>query len=246
MSASCADIETSSADYATRFSGPAGEWLLTVQARFFFELIEELASSPITLLDVGGGHGQIADAVIKAGLSKLIKVTVLGSDRSCSVQIAKHIASGDCSFQVGNLVELPFNPESFDVVSSFRFIPHCPEWPKLIASMCRVAKKGIIVDYPTSQSINALTPMLFGWKKKLEGNTRDYDLFRHHEIADEFVKNGFSKLTRRGEFFLPMVVHRKLGNPVISEILEMPFRMSGMTNLFGSPVILRALKSRNI
>lgn len=242
QAAQCADIETSSLDYATRFSGAAGEWLLSVQSKVFLSLLKPYSDKPCTILDVGGGHGQIAQAISDAGLSDKVRVTVLGSDPSCNARITPLLLKGVCNFQTGDLVDIPFSDGTFDIVTSFRFIPHCPEWPKLIASMCRVAKKAVIVDYPTSRSINALTPFFFAWKKKLEGNTRTYDLFSHNQIEKEFKTCGYANLKRRGEFFWPMVVHRKLNCPPLSSLLEAPFALTGISNILGSPVILRASK----
>jgi len=51
----------------------------------------------------------------------------------------------------------------------------------------------VIVDYPCSQSLNRISPALFTAKKRLEGNTRPWTLFRHSQIADELR----STITRR-------------------------------------------------
>ena len=50
-----ADIHTSSEEYADRFSGPAGAWMLGVQEKIALRLLRRFED--VSVLDVGGGHG---------------------------------------------------------------------------------------------------------------------------------------------------------------------------------------------
>ena len=52
-----ADVETSSEDYARRFSGRVGEYFLEVQARAALDLLVPWPGARV--LDVGGGHGTL-------------------------------------------------------------------------------------------------------------------------------------------------------------------------------------------
>ena len=239
-----ADVETSSEDYATRFTGPAGRWLLSVQTRLFLEHLTAVAPGPhdeISLLDVGGGHGQIAEAISESGFRSRCNVTVLGSADSCRDRLAPFLASGLCSFTTGDLLKLPFPDRSFDVATSFRFIPHCDDWKRHIAELCRVARRAVIADYPTYISVNCLSPLLFHLKKGIEKNTRTYTLFSNSEISAAFESSNFKIAARTGEFFLPMVIHRLLKRPAASAALEYPFAATGISNLLGSPMIVRAV-----
>ena len=231
-----ADIETSSDDYASRFAGKTGEWMLKVQRDITFDLLKNTSS--LNLLDVGGGHGQLAIPLSHAGH----KVTVLGSSESCAKRIAGIINSGKCSFKVGDVVNLPFPDHSFDTVISFRLLTHCEQWPKLIEELCRVSKHSVIIDYPTIQSMNKIAPLLFKAKKKLEGNTRTWKLFRHAEVRDVFTEQGFVLVRRKGQFFLPMVLHRALKCRAISTALENICTSLGLTHLWGSPIIMEAVR----
>jgi len=229
-----ADIETASDGYAARFAGPVGAWLLAVQERITLSLLPE----PITsreVLDVGGGHGQLAHPLCKRG----VRVTVLGSDESCQKRIGDVIAAGQCRFTTGTVVALPFADRSFGVTLSFRLLPHCTAWPVLIRELCRTAGHSVIVDYPVKAGFNALAPALFGAKKKMEGNTRNWRMFTHAEVDAEFVKNGFTLQRREGQFFLPMVLHRIMKCPGLSAAVEAPFKVLGLTRRWGSPVIAR-------
>ena len=228
-----ADIETASDGYASRFSGPVGAWMLEAQERAVRELLG--APGGATVLDVGGGHGQLALPLAAAGWD----VTVLGSDPVCARRIASAVASGRVQFVAGDVLALPFPDRAFDVVVSVRLLPHCGQWPALVAELCRVARRAVIVDYPTFESLNRVAPALFGAKKRLEGNTRTFTLFTHRQIAESFAAAGYMPAARIGEFFLPMVLHRTLRCRPCSAALETICRGLGFTKRWGSPVVAR-------
>lgn len=231
-----ADIETSSEDYAGRFSGPVGCWFLKVQEEATLRMLQVYPKARV--LDVGGGHGQITGPLIQNGY----RVTVLGSAEVCQSRIGKWIDGDRCSFQVGNVVALPFPDRSFDVVLSYRLLPHVDRWKTFLSELSRVAKKAVIVDYPSVRSVNYIAPLLFAFKKRLEGNTRPFTSFRESELVEAFKSFGFTLADRHPEFFLPMVLHRVLKQPGLSSVMERLFRLSGMTSLFGSPVIIKLVR----
>jgi len=230
-----ADIETSSKAYARRFSGQIGEWFINVQQEASLSMLAPHRRA--TILDVGGGHGQLTGALI----CNDHPVTVLGSAEICKVRIQDLIDNRRCSFKVGNILDLPFNDKHFDVVISYRLLAHVNQWQEFISELCRVAKKAVIIDYPEIRSLNAFAPYLFGYKKNVEGNTRPYSTFRESDLLQVFESIGFFRKNKFPEFFLPMVFHRKLNSLGISKSLEATFRFLGMTSLFGSPIILKLI-----
>jgi 2-polyprenyl-3-methyl-5-hydroxy-6-metoxy-1,4-benzoquinol methylase len=231
-----ADVETSSDNYAARFAGPVGEWMLRVQERITLGLLADVRGG--TVLDVGGGHGQLARPLCRDGWA----VTVQGSDGTCRRRIADLVDTGKCRFQVSDPLALPFADLSFDAVLCFRLLTHCEDWQRLTGELCRVARQCVVVDYPTSQSLNAASPALFGAKKRAEGNTRPWRLFRHSEIREAFRKHGFGVETRRGQFFLPMVLHRILKCRSLTRALEGGCRALGLIAVWGSPVIVKMVR----
>lgn len=228
-----ADIETSSAAYAARFQGPAGRWMLSVQERVTLGLLKSTGAKSV--LEVGGGHGQLTKPLLDAGYD----VTVHGSDKACQRGVAELVASGRCPFVVGSFLNLPFPEKSFDAVVSVRLIMHSEQWPQVIREFCRVARTCVVVDYPTVTGLNALAPLLFGAKKKLEKNTRVWRNFTHAEVEQSFQQNGFTTGKRRGQFFLPMVIHRALQLRALSAFLEGATGLLGLNRCFGSPVLAR-------
>ena len=230
-----ADVETSSDAYARRFAGAVGSWFLEVQARATLELLAMLPGR-MRILDVGGGHAQLAPALIEAGH----EVTVLGSAPSCGARLAPWIPSGRCSFEVGDLLKMPYPDRSFDIALCFRLLPHISTWTPLIAELCRVSARAVIVDYPSTRSVNVVSSRFFGWKQRIEGNTRPFLLFRPGELGAIFKGCGFRFGAARPQFLLPMVLHRKMNSAGISQALELSARTLGLTRLWGSPIIVRA------
>lgn len=234
-----ADIETASDGYARRFSGEIGAYFLQMQLELLLKLLPELAQGA-TVLDVGGGHAQLAVPLAQRGC----KVTVTGSDASCRLRLAQQLPENAYVYQTCDMLHLPFTDRSFDFVIAFRLVPHVDRWPQLLAELARVAAKAVVIDYPDLRSINILNSFFFHLKKKLEGNTRTFGLFSRAQIINEFVKNGMVNPQLKPEFFLPMVLHRKLGSAALSRLLEGFCRACGLTKLFGSPIILRVNKAQ--
>lgn len=228
-----ADIETSSEDYARRFSGAVGDWFLRVQEQATLRVLAP--GSGATLLDVGGGHGQLTETFVRQGYV----VTVLGSAEACQQRIRHLLDDRRCTFRVGNILELPYLDRAFDVVVSYRLLPHVTQWQAFVAELTRVARRTVVVDYPTLYSLNVMTPLLFRLKKRLEGNTRPYTLFKERDLITVFRAHGFQRTQRYAEFFLPMALHRLLQAPKLSSAVEQCCRVCGLAPLFGSPVVLR-------
>ena len=230
------DVETASDDYARRFSGSVGAWFLDVQEQSCLELVRPWRGG--TVLDVGGGHAQVAVPLAREGYA----VTVLGSRPACRERLDRMArrAGVEVAFERGDIERLPYGDGSFDLVVSFRLLPHVRRWRRLVAELCRVARHAVVVDYAPLVSGNLLTPLLFSLKKGIEKNTRRYLMFLEGEVREAFRAAGFHVTGRFDEFFVPMVVHRAVGRPAWSALVEGVSRRLGLTRLFGSPVILRA------
>lgn len=229
-----ADIETSSADYARRFAGPVGAWMLSIQERIVMDWMAALPGASV--LDVGGGHGQLALPLAAAGY----RVTVLGSSGECRARLEPAVSERRMEFTAGNVIALPYPPASFDVAVSVRLLPHCQQWRTLVRELCRVARRGVMVDYPAWRSVNLFSGMLFGLKRRVERNTRPFTLFTHGEVAREFERNGWTVRQRRLQFFWPLALHRMLGRPGLSAGLEKAARGLAFTRLAGSPALVWA------
>jgi SAM-dependent methyltransferase len=233
------DIETASEGYARRFAGEVGEYFLAVQAETVLDLLAPWPRAGV--LEVGGGHAQLAGPLIERGF----RVTVTGSEEVCRERLDRSLPPGSFDFRICDAARLPFPDRSFDVVLAVRLLTHLDHWREALAEMCRVAARAVIVDYPDTRSFNRLYGALFAWKKAVEGNTRTFRCFSPREVIAECARHGFGRPAVRRQFFVPMVVHRAAGRAGISRGMERASGLLGLTRAFGSPVILRVQREES-
>ena len=227
------DVETSSAGYASRFAGSAGKYLLQTQSHAIEHVLRGLP--PARALDVGGGHGQLVPLLRRLGW----QVTVHGTDAQCARNLRDVHGLDDCNFVQGGLFELPAADRSFDLVIAVRLLSHVEQWPRLLAEMCRVASRAVVIDYPTRGGMNSSTGRFLGLKRTVEGNTRSYISFSHAQLQRVFAAQGFDKPRRVKQFVLPMFAHRLGKGSAPLRLVENLCRTVGITAMVGSPVILR-------
>ena len=201
-----ADVETSSDAYARRFAGAVGGFFLERQSAAVLDLLRPWPGASV--LDVGGGHGQVTGPLVEAGYA----VTVLGSDPACEARVREWTGAGRARFLAADLLAPGLADRSYDVVLSLRLLPHVRRVPELVATLARLARAAVIVDYPTRRSVNAVAGLLFGLKQGVEGDTRPFTVFADREIEAAFAAHGFSPTGRRPQFFAPMALHRALGS----------------------------------
>ena len=231
-----ADIPASTDRYALRFAGRIGQWMLDVQTRSILGFLSDLPDA--TVLDVGGGHAQVSPPVVAAGHD----VTTLVSTSSAGERLAR-VSMGKASITVGSVETMPFEDNSFDVVVSVRMLAHVDDWPAFVAELCRVARKAVIVDFPNARGFNAATPMFFGAKKRLEGDTRPYACMGLDEVKAVFDRAGFSVDMHTGQFVLPMALHRMIGRSGTTGVSKALEKLLGpLSSVYGNPVLLRAVR----
>ncbi|HEX2248944.1 MAG TPA: methyltransferase domain-containing protein [Gemmatimonadales bacterium] len=230
-----ADVETASEAYAARFAGDVGRWFLERQARDTLQLLEHLDPGA-KVLDVGGGHAQLAPALLGAGY----RVTVAGSHRSAGARLSQWVERGQCHFEVADFHALPHRDRSFVAVLCFRLLTHSVQWTGLIRELCRVAQDLVVVEYPSIRSVNVVSDHFFALKRRIEGNTRPYTVFSPGEIRRAFEQQRFHVVAQHPQFLFPMVLHRWAGTSRLSRLIEAPGRYLGLTRWLGSPIIARA------
>lgn len=235
------DIETASPDYRRRFAGAIGAYFLEVQREAVLDCLRRVGESPLKILDLGGGHAQVTEALLQAGH----EVIVHGSDSSCFEYVLplRSQYPGRLSCVTSSLWSVPCEHAAFDVVIALRLLAHIERRKELFAEMSRLASRALLFDFPALKALNALSPALFSVKRNIEGNTRPYFSYREEELRDELEALGFSAFYSRKQFFLPMGVHRALKMRVVSGALEGALSSVGLTKRFGSPVLMLAQRS---
>lgn len=227
------DLETGSIQYARRFAGEAGAYLLDIQERGVKNLVQTAPADLRNAVDVGGGHGQLVPALLSMGL----QTTVLGSTPDCAEKLMQGAEAAEVRFVTGRLLDLPFATCAFDLVISIRLLAHIDDSRKLIDELCRVARRSVIVDYPTLVGANALSAATFPIKRLIEKDTRTYRSFWPGQIEQAFRRNGFTLKGTFKQFTAPMGLHRLGGKPI--RVVEEGLRRIGVTGLIGNPVLQR-------
>ena len=232
------DVETASANYASRFDGPVGQFLLDAQSSAIARLLRSDSSGPVRVLEVGGGHGQLTPLLLEQDSF----VWVHGSNATCAERITPLVSEngGRLCFFVATLWSMPFSDQCFDVVIGIRLLAHVEQWQELLLEMSRVSRHRLVVDYPPLVGVNALQPWLLHLKQRIEANTRPYYSHTTARLIRVLRQAGFCRFTVEKQFFLPMALHRALRSPRFSNLVEAICRKLGLTGLFGGPAILLA------
>lgn len=227
-----ADIETSSEAYTNRFRGAVGAWFLDVQANAVRDLLADAGAGQLSVLDVGGGHGQLTERFLADGH----RVVTHGSRPICHARLA-HLGSriGRVS---SDLWHLPFPDATFDIVVGIRLLAHVEDWRQLLEEMTRVSRRFVLVDFPARGPQRVLASALFGAKRKLEGDTRPYFDYEQSEVESALVAQGLRICQSKRQFALPMALHRGMRSARISALLEAATRTLGITARLGSPIVL--------
>ena len=205
------DIHSSSDEYAKRFSGEFGEFALGVQGKLTLTILQNHDDIK-TILDVGGGHGQLMPFIKDKGYD----ITIYGSHECCKKRVEEYLDDNKVKFEVGSLINLPYPDRSFDAVICYRQICHLEKWKECLSELTRVSKKIVIIDYPTYRSFNILNKVLFKLKKKVE-----------------------KKLP---EYFLPLVFYRIIKKKGVCNLIENIFSLMGLRKAFGSPIIREGVR----
>ena len=78
-------------------------------------------------------------------------------------------------------------------------------------------------------------------KRLIEGAlTRPFALYHPRDVVAAIASDGFAVRAQAPQFFLPMALHRLTRSAHLGRLLESPARELGLTQLLGSPIIVRA------
>jgi 2-polyprenyl-3-methyl-5-hydroxy-6-metoxy-1,4-benzoquinol methylase len=235
-----ADPSTARSFDARRFGGPIGELVAAQQAQVLLSFLEPRAGQ--TILDVGTGTGRGAFLLAGAG------ATVTGVDASKEMLAVALARAGahtgeqrlNIDFREGDAHALDFPDRSFDVAVSLRVLMHTPRWRTCVAELCRVARRHVLLDFPSARS----TALLQSVSRKLldaaGGTTEPYRVFFDRQIVGALEANGFRVRAVDRQFVLPIALHKAIGSPSLTRVSERLLARIGAQRAFGSPVTILA------
>ncbi len=131
--------------------------------RHYVTLVTRAAPAGAKVLDLGCGNGISARLINEAGFD------VTGTDISpLFLEEAQTWENPRLRYHVCDVMELPFESESFDVICSNELVEHLPDVETALTEMVRVVRKGgrIVVSGPNLCS--PLIPLL-DWARLLLG-----------------------------------------------------------------------------
>jgi 2-polyprenyl-3-methyl-5-hydroxy-6-metoxy-1,4-benzoquinol methylase len=231
-----ADPDTARTFDDLRFGGPIGELVAAAQAEVLVNMVGALRNRSI--LDVGTGTGRAALLLARGGA----RVTAV-DPAEAMLAVARQRAAAEqltIRFETGDAHALGFPDRSYDVVVSLRMLMHTPEWRQALSEMCRVARRLVIFDYPSSRSTARLQSVWRGVVQRAGRPTEAYRVFSDAQIAAALDAAGFRLRSVHRQFVLPIALHKAIGSPAFTVKVESLLGRMGLLKLFGSPVTVVA------
>jgi ubiquinone/menaquinone biosynthesis C-methylase UbiE len=190
------------------------------------------------VLDVGTGTGRAALLLAHGGA----EVTAVdASDEMLAVARERARAAGRAIIFVHRDAHaLEFADRSFDVVVSLRMLMHSPRWREALSELCRVARRRVIVDYPSTRSAARLQSMARQISARLGAKTEPYRVFADADITAALGAFGFEVRGRHRQFVLPIALHKAIGSRKLTTTVERLLERAGLSRRFGSPVTVLA------
>lgn len=217
-----------------RFSGPIGTLIAESQEAVLLDFLGDVRGRSV--VDVGTGTGRAALALATRG------ATVRGLDASAEMlAVARRRADHaglDIEFTTGDAHDLPLPDRCADFAVSLRVLMHTPGWDRCIGELCRVARHGIVVDYPAAASLALLHSL--ARRLRIARDREAYRVFSDRTIRDAFTAHGFRVTRVHRQFVLPIAVHKAIGSRALTRVSEGVLRAIGLLWLLGSPVTVFA------
>ena len=228
-----------------RFSGPIGEYLLETQESLLMEAFKPLATggsggvlAGATLLDVGTGTGRAAIGLARAGAG------VVGVDASSEMlDVARERATAagvPVTFDVGDAHALPFSAGHFDGAVSLRVLMHTPDWSRCVGELCRVARRRVVVDFPSLSSLAALESGVRHVRRAAGHKVEAYRVMSERSVIAVFEAHGYRVVRIHRQFVLPIALHKAMGSLALTRGVEGVLAAVGLLGLAGSPVTMVA------
>src|SRR5690606_18639469 len=117
-----------------------------------------------------------------------------------SVELAR-MRNPRASFLVGDIYNIPFDDDSFDVVGCFEVLEHLHDAPRALAELARVARKSVVMSVP-HEPFFCLANAARGKNLDIDpkGSDPDHRNFWSREGFGEFVSRELDVVQLTGSF----------------------------------------------
>ncbi len=183
-------------NFAEDYARKTAEEKVEIASRAHYQSLLPSNLRNLRILDVGCGSGQDAVHFNKEG------AIVTGIDISeKEIGMARKLGFG--AFDVGDMKNLPYDSNTFDIVSSYYALQASDNVPKTLEEMARVTRPGgkiiVLAKHP-------LRNFLEGWK-----NDGQLDYYEKREVTS-YIFNKTIKLTEPGhtlsEYLSPSLLQK--------------------------------------
>ena len=214
-----------------------------VYLRHYVELVVSHAPPRSKILDLGCGNG------ISARLLNQADFDVVGTDISpLFLEEAREWVNPRLRYHVCDVIELPFESGSFDVICSNELIEHLPDVETALTEMIRVVRKGgrIVLSGP-----NLCSPLIpfFDWLSLMSGKSgRPVWGETKQQALKQFTRN--CQLYVRKRFFTkaPHFIYREpdlqadaIGGDADSAYYASPIDLAQFFRLNGLTIVKKAV-----
>lgn len=118
-------------------------------ARLIAAWSEERGLDGATVVEVGGGVGQVQAELLRRGAARGTVLEVVDGYEAPARELAEAVGVADrSSFVLGDLLESPDVVESADVVVLRRVVCCSPEGPRLLGAAGGLAGRALLASYP--------------------------------------------------------------------------------------------------
>ncbi len=167
-----------------RYGGTFGRYLHDLEVEAFLSL---MAETPGSVLDVGAGTGKLSLALLNRScrvVSADASWEMLRIARRKAQRKGQVLRSVICDVQ-----DLCFKEQALDCLVASRVLMHIGDWKSVIAELCRVARRIVIIDVPSLCSFGGLESLFRRPGTLGIAPTRTYRAFLAGRIARELHKN---------------------------------------------------------
>lgn len=211
--------------------------------RHYVTLVLRYAPPDAKILDLGCGNG------ISARLLNQADYDVVGTDISpLFLEEARNWENPKLRYQVCDVLELPFDNESFDVICSNELIEHLPDVETALKEMIRVVCKGGKIVLSGPNLCSPLTPA-FDWVRLMcgksgrpvWGETKRQALQQFKRNCGLYIKKRFFTKTPHFIYRDPDLQADAIGGDADSAYYANPIDLAHFFKLNGFSIVKKAV-----